>query len=160
MRSYCKATETLRRASCPYCRSFRSSRSAQMTYPRLSMIQVTLVSLYLRTSHLTTLSATDLRNIYLVHSLPSSYISRADGAPYDRSDYYANPQEYRSSFHSKVVDCYVPFNHHLAHVHRLGRTLPDPASQRSRLERWISSTTHDVTAGYGKALSCCWRYFM
>ncbi|KAI0302611.1 Saccharopine dehydrogenase-domain-containing protein [Russula brevipes] len=47
--------------------------------------------------------ATDLRKIYLVHTLPSSYLSRADGAPYDRSQYYANPQEYRSSFHTKVA---------------------------------------------------------
>jgi hypothetical protein len=45
---------------------------------------------------------TDLRKIYLVHALQDSYISRNDGAPYDRSDYYANPHEYRSEFHTKV----------------------------------------------------------
>ncbi|KAI9456540.1 Saccharopine dehydrogenase-domain-containing protein [Lactarius psammicola] len=46
---------------------------------------------------------TDLRKIYLVHALPESYISRNDGAPYDRSDYYANPHEYRSEFHTKIA---------------------------------------------------------
>ncbi|KAH8995677.1 Saccharopine dehydrogenase-domain-containing protein [Lactarius akahatsu] len=46
---------------------------------------------------------TDLRKIYLVHALPGSYISRNDGAPYDRSDYYANPHEYRSEFHTKIA---------------------------------------------------------
>ncbi|KAH8993244.1 Saccharopine dehydrogenase-domain-containing protein [Lactarius hatsudake] len=35
--------------------------------------------------------------------LPGSYISRNDGAPYDRSDYYANPHEYRSEFHTKIA---------------------------------------------------------
>ncbi|KAI0001339.1 Saccharopine dehydrogenase-domain-containing protein [Russula compacta] len=47
--------------------------------------------------------ATDLRKIYLVHALPSSYLSRADGAAYDRSYYYENPQKYRSSFHTKIA---------------------------------------------------------
>ncbi|KAI9442482.1 hypothetical protein H4582DRAFT_1928654 [Lactarius indigo] len=46
---------------------------------------------------------TDLRKIYLVHALPGSYISRNDGASYDRSDYYANPHEYRSEFHPKIA---------------------------------------------------------
>lgn len=46
---------------------------------------------------------TDLRKIYLVHALQDSYISRNDGAPYDRSDYYANPHEYRSEFHTKIA---------------------------------------------------------
>jgi len=46
---------------------------------------------------------TDLRKIYLVHTLPGSYLSRNDGAPYDRSDYYANPHEYRSDFHTKIA---------------------------------------------------------
>ncbi|KAH9058857.1 Saccharopine dehydrogenase-domain-containing protein [Lactarius vividus] len=46
---------------------------------------------------------TDLRKIYLVHALTGSYISRNDGAPYDRSDYYANPHEYRSEFHTKIA---------------------------------------------------------
>ncbi|KAI9511190.1 Saccharopine dehydrogenase-domain-containing protein [Russula earlei] len=46
---------------------------------------------------------TDLRKIYLVHALPSSYLSRADGTPYERSDYYANPREYHSLFHTKIA---------------------------------------------------------
>lgn len=51
--------------------------------------------------------ATDLRKIYLIHALPSSYLHRVDGASYDRSEYYANPQGYRSSFHTKVLNCYI-----------------------------------------------------
>ncbi|KAI0268740.1 Saccharopine dehydrogenase-domain-containing protein [Gloeopeniophorella convolvens] len=46
---------------------------------------------------------TDLRKIYMVHALPHSYLSRNDGAPYDRADYYANPGQYQSEFHTKVA---------------------------------------------------------
>ncbi|OBZ72980.1 Peroxisome biosynthesis protein PAS1 [Grifola frondosa] len=44
---------------------------------------------------------TDLHKIYVVHALPNDYFVRLDGRPYERSDYYANPQEYRSEFHTK-----------------------------------------------------------
>ncbi|KAH8105477.1 Saccharopine dehydrogenase-domain-containing protein [Cristinia sonorae] len=42
-------------------------------------------------------------SIYVVHALPSDYFVRADGQPYERSHYYANPQAYSSVFHSKVA---------------------------------------------------------
>lgn len=40
--------------------------------------------------------------IYLVHAPPESYLSRTDGKPYERSDYYANPTEYKSDFCTNV----------------------------------------------------------
>ncbi|KAI0305467.1 Saccharopine dehydrogenase-domain-containing protein [Multifurca ochricompacta] len=46
---------------------------------------------------------TDLRKIYVVHALPNSYLSRIDGSPYERPDYYANPHKYRSAFHTKIA---------------------------------------------------------
>ncbi|KAI0318332.1 Saccharopine dehydrogenase-domain-containing protein [Amylostereum chailletii] len=46
---------------------------------------------------------TNLRKVYVVHALPSAYITRTDGAPYDRSDYYANPHVYQSHFHTKIA---------------------------------------------------------
>ena len=45
---------------------------------------------------------TNLHKIYVVHALPNSYITRTDGAPYERSGYYANPSSYQSHFHTKV----------------------------------------------------------
>ncbi|KAF4583903.1 hypothetical protein EYR40_002401 [Pleurotus pulmonarius] len=46
---------------------------------------------------------TPLDRIYLVHALPHHYISRLDGAPYDREDYYRAPQSYRSDFAEKIA---------------------------------------------------------
>lgn len=40
--------------------------------------------------------------IYVVHALPSDYFVRKDGQAYDRTHYYANPQDYSSVFHSEV----------------------------------------------------------
>ncbi|KAI0942460.1 hypothetical protein AcW1_003090 [Taiwanofungus camphoratus] len=45
----------------------------------------------------------DLHKIYVVHALPKEYFVRSDGRPYNREDYYANPQEYESEFHTKVA---------------------------------------------------------
>ncbi|CAK5284284.1 unnamed protein product [Mycena citricolor] len=45
----------------------------------------------------------DLRKIYLVHATAQDYLRRLDGAPYDRSDYYANPGQYQSIFASNVA---------------------------------------------------------
>ncbi|CCL98467.1 uncharacterized protein FIBRA_00465 [Fibroporia radiculosa] len=46
---------------------------------------------------------TDLHKIYVVHALPEDYFVRNDGMRYSRSDYYANPQDYQSEFHSKIA---------------------------------------------------------
>ncbi|KAF9815156.1 hypothetical protein IEO21_04774 [Rhodonia placenta] len=46
---------------------------------------------------------TDLRKIYVLHALPEDYFARNDGQPYTRSDYYANPSDYKSEFHTKVA---------------------------------------------------------
>jgi hypothetical protein len=46
--------------------------------------------------------------IYVVHALPDSYLSRADGAPYSRADYYADPSAYTSDFHTKVLFRILP----------------------------------------------------
>ncbi|KAI0031728.1 Saccharopine dehydrogenase-domain-containing protein [Vararia minispora EC-137] len=45
----------------------------------------------------------DLSKVYVAHCLPPSYITRTDGSPYERSDYYANPGSYQSHFHSRVA---------------------------------------------------------
>ena len=45
---------------------------------------------------------TDLHRAYLVHAKSSDYFARRDGT-YSREDYYANPHEYRSSFHTDVA---------------------------------------------------------
>lgn len=47
-------------------------------------------------------SDTDLHKIYLVHAKSSDYFARSDGT-YTREDYYANPHEYHSSFHTDVA---------------------------------------------------------
>ena len=44
----------------------------------------------------------DLHKVYLVHAKSSDYFSRDDGT-YSREDYYADPQQYRSSFHTDVA---------------------------------------------------------
>lgn len=44
----------------------------------------------------------DVIQIYVVHALPQDYFVRSDGAPYDRSHYYANPGNYTSVFHARV----------------------------------------------------------
>lgn len=44
----------------------------------------------------------DVIQIYVVHALPQDYFVRSDGAPYDRSHYYANPGNYTSIFHERV----------------------------------------------------------
>ena len=38
-----------------------------------------------------------------MHALPKDYFVRKDGAPYDRSDYYAHPDAYVSEFHTKIA---------------------------------------------------------
>ncbi|EKM51292.1 uncharacterized protein PHACADRAFT_177943 [Phanerochaete carnosa HHB-10118-sp] len=43
------------------------------------------------------------RLIYVVHALPKDYFVRADGSPYERSHYYANPDQYTSIFHEKIA---------------------------------------------------------
>jgi alpha-aminoadipic semialdehyde synthase len=40
--------------------------------------------------------------VYLVHAKPEHYLVRASGTMYDRADYYAHPDMYRSEFHDKV----------------------------------------------------------
>lgn len=40
--------------------------------------------------------------IYLVHAKPEDYLFGLDGRKYDRSDYYQNPQHYRSTFAENV----------------------------------------------------------
>ncbi|KAH9946562.1 Saccharopine dehydrogenase-domain-containing protein [Amylocystis lapponica] len=45
----------------------------------------------------------DLHKVYVVHALPADYFFRHDGMPYNRSDYYANPQDYHSEFHSTIA---------------------------------------------------------
>ncbi|KAI0057988.1 hypothetical protein BV25DRAFT_1919690 [Artomyces pyxidatus] len=45
----------------------------------------------------------DLHKIYMVHALPKSYIYRKDGKPYNRIDYYANPDAHQSEFHTKIA---------------------------------------------------------
>ncbi|KAI0791367.1 Saccharopine dehydrogenase-domain-containing protein [Abortiporus biennis] len=47
--------------------------------------------------------ATDLHKIYVVHVLPEDYFVRKDGSAYSRSDYYSHPQEYISTFHSRIA---------------------------------------------------------
>jgi alpha-aminoadipic semialdehyde synthase len=44
----------------------------------------------------------DLHKVYLVHAKSSDYFSRSNGT-YDREDYYANPSEYHSSFHTDIA---------------------------------------------------------
>lgn len=46
---------------------------------------------------------TDLHKIYVVHALPKDYFVRSDGQPYDRSHYYANPDQYTSVFHERIA---------------------------------------------------------
>ncbi|KAG6909409.1 hypothetical protein DXG01_000710 [Tephrocybe rancida] len=46
---------------------------------------------------------TPLNKVYLVHALPKDYFVRLDGQPYERSDYYARPQSYRSIFCETVA---------------------------------------------------------
>ncbi|GJE94028.1 saccharopine dehydrogenase-domain-containing protein [Phanerochaete sordida] len=46
---------------------------------------------------------TDLHKIYVVHALPKDYFVRADAQPYDRTHYYANPDQYDSVFHQKIA---------------------------------------------------------
>ncbi|TBU54781.1 Saccharopine dehydrogenase-domain-containing protein [Dichomitus squalens] len=46
---------------------------------------------------------TDLRKIYVVHALPKDYFGRKDGRAFDRSDYYAHPDQYVSEFHTKIA---------------------------------------------------------
>ena len=38
-----------------------------------------------------------------MHALPKDYFVRKDGAPYDRTDYYAHPDAYVSEFHTKIA---------------------------------------------------------
>ncbi|THU85427.1 hypothetical protein K435DRAFT_970737 [Dendrothele bispora CBS 962.96] len=52
-------------------------------------------------------SGTDLRKIYLVHAKPAEYLIRcnptSDGSTqYDRDDYYANPEMYKSVFGERI----------------------------------------------------------
>ncbi|KAK7048252.1 mitochondrial alpha-aminoadipic semialdehyde synthase [Favolaschia claudopus] len=47
--------------------------------------------------------APNLRKIYLVHAKPKDYLRRFDGAEYDRTHYYMNPQEYQSTFATTIA---------------------------------------------------------
>ncbi|KAI0665470.1 Saccharopine dehydrogenase-domain-containing protein [Trametes maxima] len=46
---------------------------------------------------------TDLHKVYVVHAHAKDYFVRRDGAPFERSDYYALPDKYASEFHTKIA---------------------------------------------------------
>ncbi|OSD00329.1 hypothetical protein PYCCODRAFT_1437464 [Trametes coccinea BRFM310] len=46
---------------------------------------------------------TDLHKVYVVHAHAKDYFVRRDGRPFERSDYYAHPDQYVSEFHTKVA---------------------------------------------------------
>ncbi|KAI8995205.1 Saccharopine dehydrogenase-domain-containing protein [Trametes punicea] len=46
---------------------------------------------------------TDLHKIYVVHAHAKDYFVRRDGHPFERSHYYAHPDQYVSEFHTKVA---------------------------------------------------------
>ncbi|TFK83565.1 hypothetical protein K466DRAFT_665741 [Polyporus arcularius HHB13444] len=46
---------------------------------------------------------TDLHKVYVVHAHAKDYFVRRDGRAYERSDYYAHPDEYVSEFHTKIA---------------------------------------------------------
>ncbi|KAG8905005.1 hypothetical protein FRB99_000878 [Tulasnella sp. 403] len=47
---------------------------------------------------------TDLRKVYVIHVPSSAYLTNTKtGGPFDRADYYANPNDYESHFHEKIA---------------------------------------------------------
>ncbi|KAI0758651.1 Saccharopine dehydrogenase-domain-containing protein [Trametes elegans] len=46
---------------------------------------------------------TDLHKVYVVHAHSKDYFVRRDGRPFERSNYYAHPDEYVSEFHTKIA---------------------------------------------------------
>ena len=46
---------------------------------------------------------TDLHKVYVVHAHAKDYFVRKDGRAYERSHYYAHPDEYVSEFHTKIA---------------------------------------------------------
>ena len=125
---YCKATEMLRKASCPYYRRFRSSMLAQMTSLRLSVIQVTF--------HFTLLGAnlsdkvmqprTCERYTSSIHSLALiclALMEHLTTAPTTTQ----TPRNIVRHF-TQRLELSCSLDDYLAHIHRLDRTLPDPAS--------------------------------
>ncbi|RPD58275.1 hypothetical protein L226DRAFT_536764 [Lentinus tigrinus ALCF2SS1-7] len=46
---------------------------------------------------------TDLHKVYVVHTHAKDYFVRKDGRAFERSDYYAHPDEYVSEFHTKIA---------------------------------------------------------
>ncbi|KAI1789307.1 Saccharopine dehydrogenase-domain-containing protein [Ganoderma leucocontextum] len=46
---------------------------------------------------------TDLHKIYVVHAHPKDYFVRKDGRAFERSHYYAHPDQYASEFHTKIA---------------------------------------------------------
>ena len=46
---------------------------------------------------------TPSRKIYILHAHAKDYFVRRDGSAYNRSDYYAHPDQYVSEFHTKIA---------------------------------------------------------
>jgi hypothetical protein len=134
--------------------------SAQMTSPRLSAIQVTFSFALLENSPSNNVMQplTCERYTSSIHSQALIYIVLMEHLTTAPTTTQIPRNIVRRSTQRLGLPCSL--NDHLAHIHRLDRTLPDPTSQWSRLERWFSSTTHNVTVGFSEALGCCWRHFV